>query len=180
MFFSEDEPDPVMQSRKTAWLKWEAFPCILDLAKFLASQTEWGCIINADIVVHPRMKELESRLVKKRAMAASSWRFQFEPGDPNYLSNGRQVDNGLDFFAATPLVWRMVYNQAHPDLRLGACVWDTWMLSFFNQVAAHGFYDLTPHRVIFHPRHDGRKYGQGPDHTKIEIKCGPVMPYVTV
>lgn len=179
VYFSK--PEPEIQNLKTAFCIWEPFPRLMDLAKFLASQTDWGCIINADIRVGRRFPLIIERLKKKRgALAASSWRYEIEPTDPNWESNGRVVDHGLDFFCATPRVWGMVYEAADPRLRLGAQFWDTWTLSFFNTVASSGFYGLTQHRLIFHPKHGDRKYGPGPDHRDIPIHACPLMPYITV
>lgn len=178
VYFSS--PEPALRSPKTLFVDWEPFPRIIDLAEFLASQSDWGCIINADIVVAKSFRLIEKRLKIKQGSAAASWRYEFDPA--RGLDSARRVenDNGLDFFAAVPEVWRKVYENVDPDLRLGAQFWDTWTLSFFNLVAAHGFYDLTPHKLIFHPKHEGRKYGPGMDHRKVSILHWPTMPSVTV
>lgn len=66
-------------------------------------------------------------------------------------------DNGLDFFAACPQVWRDAELCIPLEYRMGHIMWDTWMLGFFNFKYRRGCRDLTQAQVIYHPRHGGRK-----------------------
>lgn len=166
----------------TRFYPWEQFPRVYDVVDICADQPEWTCIINSDIWVHPGFKRIEQKLNAKKAVAASSWRWTFDPNvgvDPCAHS-----DYGIDFFAAAPGAWEMVYremqNSAQGDidspkhLRLGSPSWDQYMLGvFFMKFAALGFYNLTDTRCIRHPQHGGRKHGGGVP--VVHIPHWPVM-----
>jgi len=160
------KPEPLLASEKTRFIPSEPFPRICEIVDFCADQPEWSMILNADIYVHPVFVRLEKRLIERKAGAASSWRHEFDPAvgvDPC-----ERVDNGLDFFAAVPGVWSVVYDhmgrtpQGDHDsprhLRLGGPSWDAWMVGALNKVTGHHFYNLTKYKVIRHPRHGSRRY----------------------
>ena len=171
-----NDPQPELDSDKTVFIPSEPFPKIYELARFCSGQSDWCAIINADIVVGPRFPVLERKLKNSpRAMSASSWRYEFDPAEG--IETGKVVDCGLDFFCATPGVWDQASNLLHPGLRLGCQSWDTQMLSFLSTFTVAGFYDLTPGRVIFHPRHGGRLYGPCVDPRDIRIWGTPIMPH---
>jgi len=158
VFFGE--PEPEMRNSITRFLPSEPYPKILDLVEFCAEQNDWSVILNADIVTTSRLLTLEKSLKARKASCASSWRHQFDPAigiDPC-----ERVDNGLDFFAASPEFWKVVYNECPEELRLGAQQWDSWMLAFFGVRGVAGFYDLTPSKCVRHPDHRGRKWGPAP------------------
>ena len=144
----------------TRFLPSEDYPLLRDVVNFCADQTEWCAIVNADIWIHPVLKRLEAKLKSKKAVAASSWRFEFDPA--RGVEPCEKVDNGLDFFAATPGVWEMIYQQDAPKyLRLGAPTWDSWLQGAFFARCSSGLYDLTDTRCVRHPKHAGRKHGGG-------------------
>jgi hypothetical protein len=151
-----------LESPITRFLPSEPFPKILDLVEFCAEQSDWSAILNSDIVLTSRLLTLEKSLKARKASCASSWRHQFDPAvgiDPC-----ERVDNGLDFFAASPEFWKVVYQDCPETLRLGAQRWDSWMLAYFGMKGIAGFYDLTPSKCVRHPLHFGRIYGDaGPD-----------------
>lgn len=165
-----NDPQPQLASPKTRFIPAEPYPFVRDMVDFCADQPEWCLLLNADIVIMPVFKTLEQKLKAKRAVAASSWRWNF---DPNVgLSPCHHNDNGLDVFAAQPGAWEMVYQKmgATPQgdhdsarhLRWGSPSWDSWMLgTFFTLFAAMGFYNLTDSRCVRHPIHAGRIYGTG-------------------
>lgn len=168
-----NQPEPALVSNKTRFIPWEDFPSLKDAARLAIAAGGWACIINADIVVSDRMPEVENYLRNHGAQCASSWRYEFDPVIGRI--SGKVVDNGLDFFAAESWMWERVADVASDTLRLGCTFWDTWLLSFFNAMAPGTFYDLTPARLIFHPKHGDRKYGPGPDHKTIPVFGRPMM-----
>jgi hypothetical protein len=166
-----NDPQPELQSSITRYIPSEAYPRILDLVEFCAEQSDWGAILNADIWLSDRLRILEKSLKARKASCASSWRHQFDPAVG--VNPCERVDNGLDFFAASPEFWRVVYDKVPETLRLGAQRWDSWMLAFFGMYGVKGFYDLTPSKCVRHPLHGSRCYGDaGPE---IHFHGWPVM-----
>lgn len=149
----------VLDSNKTLFIPFEPFPRIHALAEILASQDDWGCIINADIVVGSNFRRVEHILRRKNASASCSRRYEFGPEVG--IQGAALLDNdfGLDFFAAIPKVWKKVAELCPAELRHGCQRWDGWLLAFLNAVAAQGFYSITRQKTIFHPAHGDRKYG---------------------
>jgi hypothetical protein len=174
-----NEPVEHLDGPTTLFLPHENFPRIVELAEFCSTQSDWCALLNADIVVGDRFRLVERKLKRSRnASAAVSWRYEFDP--QLGMESARVVDNGLDFFAATPAVWRQASLLLHPRVRLGAQSWDTQALSFFSTYAIAGFYDLTPARVIFHPKHGGRSYGPCVPPDQIRVWAAPVMPIASI
>lgn len=159
-----NDVQPALSSPITRFIPAENFPRIIDLAEFCAEQKDWCAILNADIVITPYFLQIERKLKARKACAASSWRFEFDPAvgiDPC-----ERVDNGLDFFAATPEIWAKVYQDVPESLRISVQQWDSWMLAYFSMHAVSGFYDITPSKCVRHPSHGNRQYGPygGPVH----------------
>jgi hypothetical protein len=162
-----NKPEPRLDSPKTSFVPSVKFPPLIELIECAAMQTEWVAILNADIVLGPNFHVVEARLKMARGKCATSWRYNFDPKIG--IQSGKRDDNGLDFFAATPEVWQHIYDFVDVRLHIGAGYWDTWLLSMFCTVFQSGFFNITIHRTIFHPRHEGRKYGPGVDHTQIAV-----------
>lgn len=151
---------------------FEDFPSIKFLSNFASQQNDWCAILNADIVISERLATVEKKL-KQRFTAATSYRYEFIPEAGFLHANLSPTDNGLDFFCAKPDVWRRVAEKCPDDLRLGCQMWDTWLLSFFATFECETYADITPARVVFHPKHGNRKYGPTP---KVpELWSWPVM-----
>lgn len=151
--------EPKLASPKTLFVPHEPFARIADIAAMCAAQPDWSCIINADIVLGSNFRRAEHILKRKSASACMSRRYEFEPAEGIDKAAVPPNDFGLDFFAAIPSVWKKVEQICPSELRHGCPRWDAWLLSFFNAVACNGFYSITNHRCIFHPRHEGRQYG---------------------
>lgn len=174
-----NEPLRYLEGSTTLFVPHEDFPRIVELAEFAAAQSDWVALLNADIVIGDRFRLIERKLKRSRnACSAVSSRYEFDPGEG--MERARVVDNGLDFFAATPAIWRQASLLLHPRVRLGAQSWDTQALSFFATYAIAGFYDLTPARVVFHPKHGGRNYGPCVPPNQIRVWAAPVMPIATI
>lgn len=167
-----NDPEPVLESPITRFIPSENFPRILEMAGLCMCQPEWCVILNGDIVVTERLRSVEERLKQFRAMAAASWRHEFDPAIG--LEPRKRVDNGLDFFAAHPIIWARVHLEANENLRLGSIQWDTWLLGFFGFKAAGLFWDITPSRCVCHPKHNGRAYGPAPP--PFHFHAWPLMP----
>ena len=154
-----NDVQPELQSNITRFIPSEPFPKLMDIYEVAAHQNDFVAILNADIVVMPQFVNVERKLKARKAIACSSWRWQFTPPDTSKIE---VVDPGLDFFAATPEVWGQCYNDVEETLRLGSVQWDSWQLGWFCAKAAKGFLDITPTRTILHPKHGNRQYGPPP------------------
>jgi len=149
------EPEPELASPITRFVPTEDFPVMRKL--LLAASLCYGtaCIINADIVVAPNLAVVVANAFSRGARAATSWRYQYEPGKS--LDFARVVDNGVDFFAASPDLWAVALSKMPSAYRAGHPMWDSWLLGFFNVTCKSQFADLSAARCIFHPRHGHRK-----------------------
>ena len=176
VYFNDWQPQ--LRSNKTWFIDSEPYPRILDILEFCCFQNDWCAILNADIVLGNNFPLVEAKLKSKHATCASSWRYNFDP--ERGISTGVHNDNGIDFFAATPEVWRIAYDLCPEELRLGSGYWDGWMLSVFGTFAPIGFYNITPAKVIYHPNHGNRVHGPNFDTTKIKIHQWPVMPLTQI
>jgi len=149
------------------------------MAEICAAQPGWSAIVNADIYLGDKFPIVEQKLKNKNATCAASWRWEFDParGVESAASERIPHDNGVDFFAAVQSTWRKIADIADERLRHGSAFFDTWLLSFFATFESTGYWDISPARVIFHPKHEGRKWGPGPqDHNLIKIWQWPVLP----
>lgn len=149
IWYFNDSPEPELASDKTRMKLTDDWPRIADLVSFAAVQTEWTCLINADIVISPNLFHVERELDRLKAQSAISRRWQ--------LPENRVLDMGLDWFAATPELWQAIYPHVPKSFRIGHILWDTWMLSAFTGIGdPRRSYDITACRTIFHPKHEDR------------------------
>ncbi len=139
---------------KVRFLTTSEVPTIQSLCKLCASFQGWSAIINSDIVIGPNWRVVERELLRSKVVCAISKRWEL-PSDRN-LDNAQVVDLGLDFFAATPAVWAAAAREVPEVFRLGKIMWDTWMLGFFMHVSRGNCADITPAKVVFHPKHGSR------------------------
>lgn len=186
VYFNDVQPQ--LASPKTHFIPAEQYPALIDMVDFAADQgDEWVALVNADIVVTPIFIHAEKRLKEKKAVAASSWRWEFDPAVG--ISPCAHIDNGLDFFAAVPGAWNQIYEQMHTGaqgdadapkhLRWASPGWDSWMLgTFFHLFSHRGFYNLTGWKAVRHPRHGSRRYGTGVP--PVHFLGWPVMPQDSV
>lgn len=176
IYFNDYQPQ--LASSKTRFYPAEPHPRILDMTSVAACQPGWTAIINADIVLGNRFPLVISKLDNRKATAAASWRLEFDPARGIESAAPERVahDNGLDIFLATQKTWEKVALAVDERLRHGSTYWDSWMLSFFATFEVSSYYDFTPAKVVYHPKHEGRAYGPGPnDHNLIKIWSWPVM-----
>lgn len=147
--------EPELASPITEFIPCQNFPMMRTLLLAAAMSREPACVINADIVVTPELPLVMRRAFSKGALAASSWRYQYTPGQS--LNNAKIVDNGLDFFAAVPGLWIKAFLRMPSGYHIGHSAWDSWLNSFFSTTCRGRFADISPARCIFHPRHGSRK-----------------------
>ncbi len=114
-----------------------------------------ACILNADIVVSDRLPMAINAVVMKKGQCAISRRWQFD-GDDTSKAALQPNDFGIDFFWAKPEIWRGAAKTIPAHYRIGHNSFDTWLLGYFNTVSPRGSYDITPRKVILHPRHEDR------------------------
>jgi len=178
-----NDPQPALKSPITRFVPSPPFPHLIDLVNFCADQDEWCAILNADIWLAPNFKKVAEQLKARHAIAASSWRWNFDPAAG--VEPCVHDDNGLDFFAAASGAWEMLHRamrapsprgdeDSPTQLRLGTQQWDSWCLGAFNKLFANiGFYDITNTKCVRHPRHEGRVYGPPP--RPVHFLAWPVM-----
>jgi len=173
-----NDPQPQLASPKTLFIPAEPHPKILEMVSLCAAQPGWSALINSDIVIGSRFPIVEGKLKNKNATAAASWRLEFDPARGIESASPERVahDNGLDIFCACQKTWEKVAYAVPEVLHHGSTYWDSWMLSFFATFECASYFDFSPAKVVYHPRHEGRKYGPGPqDHNLVKIWSWPVM-----
>jgi len=154
IYFNQPEEDYERDS--VEFIEAEDFPTIREIAIEASQQDGWSCLINADIQVHPKLKVAMQVAESKGALCAMSSRWELpNNGD---MCRAQVVDNGLDFFAATPDVWAGVAKQIPEAYRISHPVWDTWVLGYFMKNHGIRCADLTGSRVIYHPKHEDRRH----------------------
>lgn len=148
--------DKRLASPTTDFIKCPDFPHISSMAWLASKMGSPVCILNADIVVAPNLKEMVNKAWAKQAMALTSQRLEFDPRTEDYF-RARVVDYGCDFFCAFPEVWKQVYKSVPSQFRIGHQRWDQWMLNFLWFTLNRRFVDITTLGPIFHPKHEDRK-----------------------
>jgi hypothetical protein len=150
--------EPELDSEKTEFYPTEDFPTIQTLAKIAASQRGISAILNADILINNRIRNVEQKMWVNSIMCGSSRRYHFDPHAPNFdMANLDDADRGRDIFVARQHVWQRVADQVPPHLRIGHQQWDAWMTDFFRDNYNRKFIDFTNLRCVFHPRHGDRQ-----------------------
>lgn len=135
----------------------ETSPTIKEMAKFAGERNELCCIINADIVVTPKLKEVGRWMNANDIRCGTSRRINFNPMFSMEASNLQVPDDmGLDIFIATPEVWSKVAKAVPEQFKLGHVLWDTWMLQYFMHLCPNQCCDFTPSKCVFHPIHGNR------------------------
>lgn len=148
--------DKRLASPTTQFEPCEDFPSIASMVWAASRQTVPVCLLNADIVVAPNLKELVNKGWAKQLLAMTSQRLEFDPVTVDYF-RARVVDQGADFFCAKPEVWRQAYKSIPKQFRIGHPQWDNWMLNFLWFTCRRRFCDITTLGPIFHPKHGERK-----------------------
>lgn len=128
------------------------FPLIKDMLLMAGQQRQLVAILNADIVVSPKLRTIGNQMEQKRINAATSKRWQ-----NNGLPEPVILDKGLDIFIARPWLWRILAKECPLGYRIGHCEWDTWCLGMLMRYTHRKMADFTEAACIFHPVHEGRE-----------------------
>lgn len=143
------DPAEEVRSLKTTFIPSKGRPTIRSLVHLGSTLGVWGAIINADIVISPKIREVEWRLSQLQCECGLSRRYDQE--------SQTVIDNGLDFFCATPKAWSAVAKVIPEEFRIGQILWDTWLLGYFSREFRHKCADLTRAKFVFHPKHGDRE-----------------------
>lgn len=150
------EYDNRLASKITRFVPCDDFPTIASMVFEASHQPVPVCLLNADIVVAPNLKNLVNKAWAKGALAMTSQRLEFDPRTEDFF-RARVVDLGADFFCAKPEVWKLAYKSIPAQFRIGHQQWDNWMLNFLWNTYRRRFVDITTLGPIFHPKHGARK-----------------------
>jgi hypothetical protein len=157
--FYFNERETRMNSAKTVFLPHKSKPTIRSMAGFAAGLGDWSALVNADIILTRNFRRVENELMKRQAVCAVSRRFTLirttGPIIDDY-SNARITDNGIDFFAATPRVWKQVADNIPLEFLFGKVMWSTWLVNYFMLNWGNFCYDLTDSKICLHPLHEDR------------------------
>lgn len=150
--------EPELDSEKTHFVEAENFPAIQTLVKVAAGQSGVTAILNADIAVSPRIRNIEQRMFISPLLCASSRRWHFDPANPNFeAAQLLETDRGRDIFIAKQSVWKHVSEIIPPHYRIGHQQWDAWMSDLFRDGYAGRWSDFTASKCVFHPHHGDRQ-----------------------
>lgn len=161
-------PDKRMATPTTEFIPCNDFPHISSMVWAASNMKVPACILNADIVVAPNLKDLLNQAWAKNALAATSQRLEFDPRTEDYF-RARVVDYGADFFCAFPYVWKLAYKEIPRQFRIGHNLWDSWMLNFLWHTCRRRFVDITTLGPIFHPKHGARNQPHSIDITGVNF-----------
>lgn len=155
IYFGPEEPE--LASSKTMFVPIADFPSIKEMAAMLARNKGFHVLLNADICVAPRIKDLPAYMKFNGKSSASSRRWHFRKEDNTFDKADMGDDRGRDFFMCRSDIWHAVAETINPGFRIGHQKWDAWMVNFLRAKYNDGFADISGDRLIFHPVHEGRK-----------------------
>lgn len=150
--------EPELKSQKTTFIASDDFPTIKTMAGIAANCPGVTAILNADILVNPKLNVVQHRLQNGTSVCGSSRRWHFDIKDLPSLEKAHLIDTdrGRDIFVATQRIWQRAAKEIPDHLRIGHQQWDAWMTDFFNTFKP-GFVDFTQMKCIFHPYHGDRQ-----------------------
>lgn len=179
-YYGNEEPELTDSNVRWVPLKsGETHPKIGDMMEFLGANSQWGCIINADIIVTEKLTAVVAQMERKSIHAAVSKRWNFDADD---RSTAKVTDKGLDIFIARPYLWRSLAKMIHSGYRIGHCEWDTWVLGMLMRLTHRKMGDFTQSKCVFHPVHEGQLRPLNPEVPKMddEIYLYAKMPTVKI
>lgn len=156
VYLGDEEPE--LKALNTKFVPSEQWPTIKRMAELASTHHGVTAIINADILVNPKLRVVENRLLNGPAAVASSRRWHIDPHLPNFdRAQLIDSDRGRDIFVCTQTVWHRIAKEIPGHLRIGHQQWDAWMTDFFNANYGTRFVDFTQMKCIFHPKHEDRR-----------------------
>lgn len=149
VYFGDFEMD--LTGPKTTFVPSEQWPRIVDMARYAYDAGPVAAIVNSDIVLKPEVARVFDIVRQTPVGAVTSRRFDLESGklDPN--------DKGRDIFICKRRVWGMFAAEVPRCCRMGHQKWDAFAVAFFRKKLGKRFGEFSQMRVVFHPRHEGRK-----------------------
>lgn len=138
-----------LESCKTEFVPTSGKPSIRRLAIHAHLFGTWSAIINSDIIVSEKLKEVERKLNDLHCECAISKRW--------CTKQGTIIDNGLDFFCAVPEVWKRLAIRIPEEFTLGRIAWDQWTLGWMVANYGRKCADVSPASICWHPPHSGRE-----------------------
>jgi len=147
--------EPELRSPKTKFVFSEDFPRIKALMQVAALQPGFTAILNADIVVND-LRKLESQMMLRGKVCASSRRWHFDPNTCDWKAAYLGSDRGRDIFIARQDIWRKAAREVPEELRIGNSRWDAWCTDWFRIRHGESFIDFSGQKLIFHPAHESR------------------------
>lgn len=163
------KPEDALTGPRTTFISSESkWASIAAMMLWAAQERQLVAIINADIVVTPKLSTVEWQMEKKEINAATSKRYQVQsqfmavsedgsaPAIVDNYGDPKITDKGLDIFIARPWLWKTLAKQCPPGYRIGHCEWDTWCLGMLMRFTHRKMADFTESKCIFHPIHEGR------------------------
>lgn len=155
------EFEPELNSPITQFIETDQWPFIRKLMEIASTQRGFVAILNADLVLDPKLRPLEHFMRGKGYCCASSRRFHFDPGQPDFHKALAEADcgndRGRDIFIARNDVWRRAMTHVPMQMRIGHGRWDAWMVDYFRSNYNESFMDFTDDRLVFHPIHGDRR-----------------------
>lgn len=112
-------------------------------------------LVNSDIILTPDFNKVLTLTDKhNNNWAAASRRYHYTKD----MSKAEIKDWGIDTFAASARVWKMVYNDMNKynadRLRIGKNLWDSWLSGYFSaSIISSKYIDMTNLKCVFHKEH---------------------------
>lgn len=174
VFFGPYEPE--LASPRTKFVESEQFPKIKTLCDAASKLPGFTAILNADIVVDLEIRSLVNRMSIKGQVSASSRRWHFDPNTCDWGSADLGDDRGRDVFITRWDIWRDLARKLPDELRIGHGLWDAALVNYFRDRYGAKFVDFTSRKLIFHPRHEGRRRPHQPlEAVDVRPFCDPRM-----
>lgn len=160
------EPEEKLETGKTFFIPFEGrFPQLKLLVALASTQEQLVAIVNADIVLNPKLLQIPRLMHEQDLLAVASRRFSFDPEMGN-TTTARLEEKTADFFMANPIVWSEMLPHVPDNLLFGQNQWDSWVTNFFlGRLGDRRFKSITNQRCVFHPKHEDR----------IRVEIGPVF-----
>jgi len=145
-----------LDSMKTVFTGTMRRPRMMEL--FLTAAVAGGIavVINSDIVIGQGARTELRKVFTSGSACAYSFRYEFDPRTLN-LNSAKQVDSGLDFFAAHSLVWYKTFNECPDKYVIGNPEWDSWLLTHWQKRYGRHCVNITNWKLVFHPNHGNRE-----------------------
>jgi hypothetical protein len=155
----------------------------LDYIKHQPDESVIITLVNSDIILTPDFNKVLTLTDKhNNNWAAASKRYHYTKD----MAKAEIKDWGIDTFAASARVWKMVYKDMKKynadRLRIGMNLWDSWLSGYFvASIISSKYIDLTPLKCVFHKEHpisENNQNAAADCHSLISVGAGfPSVKY---